>query len=571
MRSCSHTDTHFSDLPVPLPSGLTSTLQRGAAPVSVPVVQVPVVPSAAELVVEEVVVADDRICIRVACCRRGAPCPKCGRAAERVHSRYTRRLADLPWQGVSVSLEVTTRKFYCRWRTCRRRIFTERLPQTTVPYGRRTLRAGEALAAIGLIVGARPGARLATQLSMVATADIILRRLRRLDVRQAPTPRVLGVDDWAWAKRKIYGTILCDLDRGGEYARAARSAAPHAIQIADRFHLLKNLTDAMTRVVSYRFSDARAAYAEACASTPDITRRERGHPGGAIPRATLAEWQRDHGMRSRTPKAVQLVGERRERRLARYTQVCELHAAGMSDSAIVRMLGLDRRTVRKFWSASAFPERVVRTKVSSATGPFRTYLRDRVAQGCLNAATLFREIHAQGYTGRAAAVRIFVAGLRPAAAAHLRYRRTQPPSPEQTVWLLYHASHHANSHANNHVNDHVPYTLNERESHYVRLLVQGSAAIAQAVQLGDEFARMLKARDMNALRPWLAAAETSPLKGFAQSLRQDFDAVLAALCFRWSQGPVEGNVHRLKSVKRTMYGRGSFELLRQRVLYKPPD
>ena len=105
----------------------------------------------------------------------------------------------------------------------------------------------------------------------------------------------------------------------------------------------------------------------------------------------------------------------------------------------------------------------------------------------------------------------------------------------------------------------------------IQLRVQGSAPIAQAVQLGDEFARMLKARDMNALRPWLAAAETSPLKGFAQSLRRDFDAVLAALCFRWSQGPVEGNVHRLKSVKRTMYGRGSFELLRQRVLYKPPD
>lgn len=241
-----------------IPSGVTSTRRSGA----VPVVSIPVVPSPAELVVEEVVVADDRICIRVACCRSSAPCPKCGRAATRVHSRYTRTLADLPWQGLAVSLEVTTRKFYCRWRTCRRRIFTERLPETTVPYGRRTLRAGEALATIGLTVGARPGARLATQLSVVATADIILRRLRRLDLHQAPTPRVLGVDDWAWAKRRIYGTILCGLergrvidllpdrtadtfaewlrshpgvelisrDRGGEYARAARSAAPHAIQ-----------------------------------------------------------------------------------------------------------------------------------------------------------------------------------------------------------------------------------------------------------------------------------------------------------------------------------------------------
>src|SRR5580704_7396566 len=201
----------------------------------------------------------------------------------RLHSRYHRTVADLPWQGMSVTLELTTRKFFCDWHTCRQRVFTERLPGTVACYARRTTRAASILEAIGLAVGARPGAHLARQLGLIATADIILRRVRQRPLMPPRTPRILGVDDWAWKKRHTYGTLLCDLetgrivdllpnrsgetlatwltahpgiafisrDRGGEYAVAATRAAPHAIQIADRFHLLMNLTDAMTRVLTH--------------------------------------------------------------------------------------------------------------------------------------------------------------------------------------------------------------------------------------------------------------------------------------------------------------------------------
>ena len=174
----------------------------------------PIVPSETELVVEAITTSDVGLTIRVACHRPRASCPRCGREAARGHSRYTRRLADLPWQGRAVCLVLTTRKFYCEWRTCRRRIVTERLPGTVAPWGRRTCRAGDALTAIGLRVGARPGARLAAELSVGASADVILRRLHRRALVPAVTPRVLGVDDWAWAKRRVYGTILCDLERG---------------------------------------------------------------------------------------------------------------------------------------------------------------------------------------------------------------------------------------------------------------------------------------------------------------------------------------------------------------------
>jgi transposase len=580
---------------VPVASGASST-------------GLPLVPSEAELVVEAIIATGARVTIRVACHRRRVPCPRCGRDAKRVHSRYTRTLADLPWQGRAVCLVVRTRKFYCDWRTCRRRIFTERVPETVVPYGRRTCRAGNALTAIGLRVGARPGARLARQLSVLASADVILRHLHRRDVAPAATPRVLGVDDWAWAKRRVYGTILCDLergrvidllpdrtsdtfaawlrahpgieiisrDRGGEYARAARDAAPGAIQVADRFHLLVNLTAALTRVVAEHASTVRVAYQEACALTTDEATapaadaipRTRGavHPPGqgapvatGMSGATLAAWQREHGQRSTVSAAVRRSTERRARRLARYEQVCALHATGLSDLAIARVVGLDRRTVHVFWSAPAFPERATPPR-TSAVAPFHGYLRTRVAAGCVNAVTLCREIAAQGYRGGTGMVRTFIAGLRPTAATP-RPVRVAPPSPEKTVWLLHHVERCSAGQS---------YPITEREACFVTRLTAGETPelrIAHAARLVGECHRMFGSRDVNALRPWLAAAEVSPLARFARGLRRDGDAVLAALCFRESQGPVEGHVHRLKSVKRTMYGHGSFELLRQRVLY----
>jgi hypothetical protein len=275
--------------------------------------------------------------------------------------------------------------------------------------------------------------------------------------------------------------------------------------------------------------------------------------------ATLAAWRREHGQRSTVSAAVRRSAERRARRVARYEQVCALHATGLSDLAIARAVGLDRRTIHAFWSAPAFPERATQL-YTSAVAPFHASLRARVAARCLNAVTLCREIAAQGYRGGTGMVRTFIAGLCPTAPTP-RPVRVAPPSPAQTVWLLHHVERCSAGES---------YPITEREACFVTRLTAGETPelpIAHAARLADEFRRVLGSRDVNALQPWLAAAEASPLARFARGLRRDGDAVLAALCFRWSQGPVEGHVHRLKSVKRTMYGHGSFELLRERDLY----
>src|SRR6266851_4704862 len=241
-------------------------------------------PCPAEVQVERLIAKADHIIFIVHAVRQVVPCPGCARPSRRIHSHYERRLADLPWNGSPLEIGLRTRRFFCDADECDRRIFTERLPETTAIYARRTLRMEQALRWLGLALGGEAGARTAERLGLGVSGDTLLRHLRRMALaqKQAPVaPRVLGIDDWAWRKGQKYGTILCDLerahpvdllpdrtadpvaawlkahpgveiisrDRSGAYADGARQGAPNAIQIADRWHLLKNMTEALQRLL----------------------------------------------------------------------------------------------------------------------------------------------------------------------------------------------------------------------------------------------------------------------------------------------------------------------------------
>lgn len=211
----------------------------------------------------------------------GACCPQCGQSSERVHSRYWRTLADLPWQGRQVEIRWLSRKFFCESAACPRRIFTERLPQVAASYAWRTPRLDTALTCLGFACGGSAGSRLTDRLGMVASPATILRLIRKSAVISRPVPRVLGVDDWSYRRGHRYGTILCDLergqvvdllpersaesfqtwleqhrqvevisrDRGDPYIKGATAGAPQAVQVADRFHLIHNLLDALCRLL----------------------------------------------------------------------------------------------------------------------------------------------------------------------------------------------------------------------------------------------------------------------------------------------------------------------------------
>ncbi len=534
----------------------------------------PHLPQPATLRCLQIMVEPDVVTIAVESLATYGVCPLCARRSVRQHSRYTRRLGDLPWQGRSVRLLLLSHKFFCDVPSCSRRIFTERLPDVTRSYARNTDRLTDTFASIAFVCGGEAGSRLAQRLGMTVSADTLLRTIRRTRIPVASTFRILGVDDWAMRKGLRYGTLICDheqhrpidllddrepetlaawlhehpevevitRDRAHCYAKGASAGAPQAMQVADRFHLMQNLRQAMVRMLDHRHPQLKLAMRDAVGRDPPTKPCDAEIPMG-----------------SRTnplPRRPTHRDVRRNRRLEKYEQVMELHHKGMSNRMIARQLDINRATVGRYIRTGEFPERASR-KYASKTDRFADHLERRWQEGCHNAAQLFRELETIGFKGSYCSVRRCVAhwDRSNGSSTTVRLPNVQPPSVRRSACLLLKN----------------PSDMDNQDRAFTEALLERCSEIHAATQLAREFAAMVRDEGGGTLNSWIQRAwhpaVPREIRTFATGLKSDFDAVNAGLTTAWSNGLLEGQVNRLKLIKRQMYGRANFDLLRKRVLY----
>lgn len=515
-----------------------------------------------------------------------ATCPLCHRLSVRIHSRYVRQVADLPWMGCAVRLELHVRRFFCPNWECPRQIFTERLPSVVAPYARCTTRLTDVFTLIGFALGGEAGKRLVDGMGLTTSPDTLLRLIHVAQETAHATPRVLGVDDFSFRRRISFGTILIDLekrvpvdllpdresetfakwllehpgveiisrDRGGDYARGGKQGAPNAKQVADRWHLLKNLSESMQSFFLRKQPQLKAAAQPQKA--PSASSEE-----------TVSElpWYTGQS-KSQEEKSQQYHQERVER----YHKIQELASKQVDVTSIAQQMGLSRQGVYNYLRMKQPPERTrIHQPGRSNLDPYKEYLITRWNEGCRNAQLLYREIKAQGYTGSNTAVGRFIAPWR-ALKGEARSFKSVEPTPQTMINPAEGKKKHPPTALQ--VAHWITFKEEQRlawQKDYLSRLCRADSQIQETYDLIQEFTTMLRERKGEQFDSWLARVEqqgVAELQSFAQGLRKDYEAVKNGLTLAWSQGPVEGHVHRLKLLKRQAYGRASFQTLRKRVL-----
>ena len=508
-------------------------------------------------------------------------CPICGQPSHRVHSRYSRTLADLPCVSFSLTLIVHVCKFFCVNPACPRRIFTERFPAVAAPWARKTQRLVEHLQAIALASGGQAGARLCFYLGLRCCGSTLLNLLRRLPLPQIKTPKILGVDDFALRRGQHYGTILVDLethqpiallpdrtaetleawlkahpgveilsrDRSKAYKRGMSDGAPEAIQVADRFHLLQNLEETLEKAFHGKAQAIKSVEASqlqaAGIDLPDLPRPKSSH-----------EQQRE---------------AKRTQRLENYHQVYALRKEGHTIKDIAHHLGMGKRTVYTYLSHESFPEwQPSSRQYSSGLDPYKSYLIEQWQQGKRHAKRLFEEIRSAGFTGSYAMVARYLQPLRqsdppmrPAPeslndlpgrgpAPKVKSANQKPLSARRVAWLILQR----------------PETLEDEQEQLLEKLA-AQPELSEPISLAQGFLELVRQRLPEQLDDWLKKAMNSSIKAFqtfAKGLMDDYDAVKAGVTLEVSNGQVEGQNNRLKMLKRQMFGRAGLDLLAKRFI-----
>jgi transposase/DNA-binding CsgD family transcriptional regulator len=577
----------------------------------------PFLPLPEGMLIEQIETSQTDLVVCVISTHPTSCCPLCTEPSSSVHSSYQRSVRDLPCGGRNMRLLLTVRKFFCRNPECKRKIFTERLSPFVEPWAKVTNRLCEAIQAIGLSTSGSLGARLAARLGIASSGMTVLRRIMELPP-PAGSVVALGIDDFSFRRGRTFGTILVNLekhqvmdllddrssktaadwmrshpeiayvsrDRGKEYTQGATEGAPQATQISDRFHLVKNLVEAIEPEVSRCYKHLRQAQlplpppalpkAGEWRQVPDAdgVRKQRAGQASKQERFEQAKDLFSHGfsvkeiagqlaMSVRTVyrwldredcPAHQPEPKEQTERLERFEQAKAFRLQGLSQKEIAGRLAIGVRTVQRWQARETCPYSQPRRKRRSIFDPYAAYVLSRWQQGERSVSLLWQEIQSQGFSGSIETLYRFVRALRQDSASLPAPGVADRVSVQKAIWLL--------------ARPYEKLKANERTD--LAELCQASQELAALYSLVQSFGQMVRQREGHRLQDWMQQVKTSrfrDLQRFARGLHRDKEEVLAALTFVYSNGQVEGQVNKLKLIKRQGYGRAGFPLLRQRVLH----
>ncbi|QNL48139.1 ISL3 family transposase [Olivibacter sp. SDN3] len=503
----------------------------------------------------------DKLNIYVQSTQKGSACPNCCLVSSRIHSYYTRKFNDLPSFGKSSRILLRARKFYCLTDECPLKVFTERFDNHFRSYQRKTERLQDRLLNIAIEAGGKSGERICGEFSIPVSDTTLLRIIDRAQLPKSNEVVALGVDDWAIRKRERYGSILVDLaanrpigllgdreektlsgwlkerhkiqvisrDRYGNYQRGSTKGAPQAIQVTDRWHLLKNLGEAVRKIL------------------------DREH--AAMKRVRDVQSEISHA----SPRILKSMASPRQQE--KFREVKRLLQQDIPIREIARRFKMSRITVRKYKHCEELP----RKTYISPTGleEHLGYIKKRKAE---NPAIQLRQLHTElkgrGYQGAYSTLSDGLARHSLAMGKKKGIKTVLPSDlslwrPSRSAMLFF--------------ND--PKKLSGDEPNILNQLCTASIVLRKSLFFIRQFRQMMfKDQSSSGLQDWIQSVSDSSIPelcGFAKGLRQDFAAIKNAFDLPWSNGPVEGNVNKLKTLKRQMYGRCSLRLLEKRLILAP--
>lgn len=548
----------------------------------------------------DLVLTPNLIAVALTASDPNALCPVCGQRSDDVHSRYRRILADLPICGRQLALILSLRRFFCLNPGCPRHIFCERLPSLVTAHARSTTRLAHLHRTLGLALGGEPGSRLAAKLAAPTSADTILRRVKITPAEPETSYRCVGIDDFALRKGQTYGTILVDLERGrvidlfdgrdglpvtvwlkahpgievitrdrlAAYANAGSTGAPQALQVADRWHLIGNIRELVERLFEQHASSLDAAL-----EPPSTTAEPRVE---APPTPTVAcepmlpattETLDTLNTNNPPPPPSELptlstpeVSNRQQQRQDRFNEARRLRLAGRSVRQIARELQISPKTVIEYLHRERCPDWNPGGSRTTRLDGFQAAVDAFVREGGRAATVLHCRLKDQGCNSSYDAVRRFLRRRFQAAGIVTVRSSRGPPRPRRP--------------SARQLSFEFVRRAEKRSEEAVKRIakVNPIPELCGSLKLANELLEMTRGQSKTQLSDWLTRADVSEsgsVQSFAQTLRTDATAVQAGLSTPWSNGPVEGQVNRLKTVKRSMYGRAGLPLLRARVRAKP--